>query len=172
MRNKSIFILLFVMMFCFSFAVADDFVLDGLSFDELVALKDRINLAIWNSQEWQEVVVPQGDWIVGEDIPVGKWTIKCADVNRTSWIMRECDVEWGYLREDGFIDHYSYVGGGDVDLFNKNSEHYDTGYLTEIVADLKEGMIVRVKDAYAPALFSPYSGKPSLGFTFSIDVGE
>ena len=46
-----------------------DFDLSGLSFEELVALKDQINLAIWNSEKWQEVEVPHGVWLVGEDIP-------------------------------------------------------------------------------------------------------
>ena len=32
--------------------------ISNLSYDELVILKDKINLAIWNSYEWQEVQVP------------------------------------------------------------------------------------------------------------------
>ena len=59
-----------------SSAIADGIDLSQLSIDELVALKDKINLAIWNSQEWQEVKVPQGVWKVGEDIPAGHWSIE------------------------------------------------------------------------------------------------
>ncbi len=53
-----------------------DIDLSGMTYDELVALKDQINLAIWNSEEWQEVEVPQGVWEVGADIPAGKWEIR------------------------------------------------------------------------------------------------
>lgn len=62
----------------FSAASADPVDLSGLSFDELVALRDQINLAIWNSQEWQEVTVPAGIWQVGKDIPAGHWSIRVA----------------------------------------------------------------------------------------------
>ncbi len=48
---------------------------DSLSYNELADLKDQINLAMWNSDEWQEVKVPQGIWEVGVDIPTGHWTI-------------------------------------------------------------------------------------------------
>ena len=50
--------------------------LSGLTYNELVELKDQINLAIWECDEWQEVEVPQGIWKVGEDIPAGHWTIR------------------------------------------------------------------------------------------------
>ena len=52
-----------------------DIDLSKLSYEELVELKDQINLAIWQSKEWEEVEVPQGIWEVGKDIPEGKWTI-------------------------------------------------------------------------------------------------
>ncbi len=52
--------------------------LSGMSYEELVVLKDRINLAMWECDEWQEVTVPEGVWTVGEDIPAGHWTIRAA----------------------------------------------------------------------------------------------
>ena len=58
-----------------AWSIADLPDISSLSYDELVELKDSINLAIWNSQEWQEVTVPMGVWTVGEDIPVGHWSI-------------------------------------------------------------------------------------------------
>ena len=73
-------------------ALADLPDLSGLSFNELVQLRDQLNLAIWNSQEWQ-VTVPIGVWKVGEDIPVGKWTIRAASENENvgTYIVY-CDV--------------------------------------------------------------------------------
>ena len=127
--------------------------ISGLSYDELVQLKDQINLAIWNSQEWQEVTVPQGEWIVGEDIPVGQWIVKCADINRSDFMMKQCTVKIYYN------DDFNYVP-----IYNPNNKHYNTGYITEKVLDLKKGMKVVIDDVYAPAVFSTYSGKPDLGF--------
>ena len=49
--------------------------ISNLTYDELVQLKDQINLAMWNCEEWQEVTVPAGVWVVGEDIPVAHWSI-------------------------------------------------------------------------------------------------
>ncbi len=51
------------------------FDLQGLSFNELLALREQINLAIWNSNEWQCVEVPAGNYTIGIDIPAGYWTI-------------------------------------------------------------------------------------------------
>lgn len=51
--------------------------LSGMSFDELVALRNQIDQAIWASDGWQEVEVPSGVYIIGEDIPEGRWSIKC-----------------------------------------------------------------------------------------------
>ena len=45
--------------------------LDLKTFTELVALRNKINMAIWNSQEWEEVTVPEGIWEIGADIPAG-----------------------------------------------------------------------------------------------------
>ena len=47
-----------VLVLLITSAAADPVDLSGMSFDELVALRDQLNLAIWNSQEWQEVTVP------------------------------------------------------------------------------------------------------------------
>ena len=75
---KRFFCLLFVLVFLPLVSLADLPDLSGLSFDELVLLRDQLNLAIWNSKEWQEVKVPIGVWKIGDDIPVGKWTISAA----------------------------------------------------------------------------------------------
>ena len=78
------------------------FDLSALTYNELVALKDQINLAMWNSQEWQEVEVPKGVYVIGEDIPVGKWTIKAADGISAF-------VCWGDVLDDAGTD-LSYDG--------------------------------------------------------------
>lgn len=54
-------------------SVAED--LSALSFDELVALSQKVTAEIMGRPEWKEVTVPGGKWIVGEDIPVGTYSI-------------------------------------------------------------------------------------------------
>ena len=82
------------------FALAEGIDLSGMSYDELVALKDRINLAMWQSDEWQEVTVPQGVWKVGEDIPAGHWTVKCITGNNC----RSTQISWGEALTEGGTD--------------------------------------------------------------------
>ena len=64
MKTKEKFITLIsvciLMMLSISTVVFADIDLSGMNYDELVALKDQINRAIWNSDDWQEVEVPQG----------------------------------------------------------------------------------------------------------------
>lgn len=75
MKKLLTVILILALLVPFS-AFADLPPLDGLTYDELVELKDQINLAIWNSDNWQEVTVPAGIWKIGEDIPEGHWSIR------------------------------------------------------------------------------------------------
>lgn len=138
--------------------------LSNMSFDELVALKDQINLAIWNSQEWQEVTVPHGVWKVGEDIPAGTWTVRCADTSQSQMMLAECKLEWGEgLKDNGKSVLFS--GRWDkVSIYNPNNKYYKEGQLTEYILTVQEGDYVIINDAYNVAVFTPYSGKPSLGF--------
>ena len=155
MKRLLAIILVLISLVSFASAEVD---LSGMTYDELVALKDQINLAIWNSQEWQEVTVPQGEWVVGQDIPVGKWTIECADVSRDSISLKSCSVKTEYTDNRGWKtgDYYS--------LYNPNNEYYEDGKATEAVLETIEGMIIEVDITYAPVVFTPYTGKPDLGF--------
>ena len=160
---RKLIVALLVVAMMVSTAMAEGIDLSGLSYDELVALKDRINLAIWESEEWQEVTVPQGRWIVGEDIPAGTWTIKCSTINPESISARLTQVEWGEkLDEDGDI---SFSGRhGYENIFSPESEYYEAGDITEITVELQDGDIVDIDTNYGPAVFMPFAGKPSLGF--------
>lgn len=134
-------------------SAAADVDLSGLSYDELVALRDQINLAIWNSQEWQEVTVPAGVWIVGEDIPAGHWTIR--PIPETYISLVYCDA---------------------LDKFGKDPApgwHGWGGTLTAktsgiTVNEPKEVDLVMVDGMYfinrGDVIFTPYAGKPDLGF--------
>jgi len=161
---KRILALVLVLISMVGIVSAETIDLSSMSFDDLVALKDQINIAIWNSQEWQEVTVPQGVWKVGEDIPAGTWTVKCADIGRNSYMMKECDFSWGeYLSEGG--QNIRWGGRYDsVIIYNPHHEDYKEGQLTEYTFTVEDGDYIVIDAAYNKAVFTPYNGKPSLGF--------
>ena len=150
--------ILTIVVFCFFlFRVAGAEVdISSMSYEELVELKDQINLAIWNSAEWQEVEVPQGVWVVGEDIPAGKWTIKVPNGLKAY-------IYWGDTLDESGVE-ISYKGKVYVyeGIYAKDHRSYEEGYTTEVTWELKEGQYIIVEDGIA--LFTPYSGKPGLGF--------
>lgn len=57
-------------------ATADSIDLSGMSFDELISLRNQLNEEIIGRPEWKEVTVPAGDWVVGQDIPAGVYGIR------------------------------------------------------------------------------------------------
>ena len=158
-RIRCILSLLFVLALTVTpFAHAETINLSGLSYDELVALKDRINLAIWNSQEWQEVTVPQGVWVVGEDIPAGHWTVRCAN----GWT--RTNVEWGeFLSESNesirWFGRHSVVNY----VYNPHHSKFDPyKNETEYSFEVRNGEYIVITEG--SCVFTPYNGKPDLGF--------
>lgn len=129
--------------------------LESLSFEELVALKDKINLLIFSSKEWQEVIVPQGVWKVGEDIPAGTWTVKCHPNDYCT------SVDWGdTLGANGqSIDYWLSKRSDYKGIYNSSS---NPGELHEYTFTVKEGDYIIID--IGRAIFMPYHGKPSLGF--------
>lgn len=126
----------------FSTVAVAEIDLSGMTFDELVELQKAVNLAIAESDGWQEVSVPLGVWAVGDDIPAGRWVMGT-------------DVEWSFVEVyggrngDGTFDGQDYVTGAVV---NKGET---------LVQDLYEGQYVQI--SVNPIKFSPYTGS-SLGF--------
>lgn len=106
----------------------------------------------------KEVTVPMGVWVVGEDIPVGHWTIKVAPGQ---------EMEWGTV-----------AYGVQLDELGKDIEYvYDKPYyremiklegsdalpnLTEVDLDVQEGAYIVIDEC--DMIFTPYQGKPKLGF--------
>ena len=156
MKKTVCIILSMLILLLFSVPACAEVDLSGMTYDELVELKDKINLALWNSEEWQEVEVPQGVWKVGEDIPVGHWTIKASKETGSTTVY----VAWG-IKEDGkevtiaedhdnlfyWIKIYGEKGNGDL---------HEWDY------DFQEGMYIQIENSNA--IFTPYTGKPSLNF--------
>lgn len=127
--------------------------LSGMSFDELVALREQLNLAIWNSQEWQEVEIPAGVWTIGKDIPAGHWKVSVPEKEYTQvYYCKKLD-ETG-MRESLDESHYTVI------LFGKKSAFADHG--PECMDfPMAEGWYFINNDA---VIFTPYTGKPDLGF--------
>lgn len=154
MKKVIAILITLALMLSLSAIASADFDLSGLSYDELVALKDQINLAIWNSEEWQEVEVPYGIWIVGEDIPAGKWTVTAGDgCSQRFDIGKTLDPTGTDL---GSIDTFWR-------LRSKNYSYYDAAKdVDQITVELSAGMIIHIDEGYVT--FTPYAGKQSLGF--------
>ena len=128
--------------------------LSGMSYDELVALKDQINLAIWNSDEWQEVEVPQGVWEVGADIPAGKWTVIAGNgCNQRFDIGSTLDSTGTKLAK---TDYWWRLKSKDYSRFDAASD------VDSVTVDLSDGMYITIDEG--SVTFTPYAGKPSLGF--------
>lgn len=151
---KKLFVLILALVLCCSSAFAGSIDLSGMTFDELVALREQLNLAIWNSQEWQEVTVPEGTYQIGVDIPAGHWSIK--EVNDLYLHVFYFDILNEDTRSLGRGSQYydTYLQRSGVDAF---------GYpvLSETDIDMKDGWYF---ECSGPVVFTPYTGKPDLGF--------
>lgn len=158
MRKLISIILALCLLCCGSFVAAEASVdLSKLSYDELVSLKDQINLAIWNSAEWEEVEVPQGVYRVGVDIPAGHWVIKCAN----EW--RNTGIVWGEYLEDSGKD-IRFEGRNSYEwVYNPNHKNYKKGDgVTEYDFEVRNGDYIVIQSG--SAIFMPYYGKPNLTF--------
>ena len=153
MKRTLCIILAFVLLIPLAPAAFADWDLSGLSFDDLVALRDQALRAMWDSADWQEVTVPQGLYKGGSDIPAGKWTIKAPAGGYT------------VVKIGSQVDE----NGTDVDFHGDSKaicgENY-TGYAPSSACgfwsvDLREDQYVSVKNG--DAVFTPYTGN-ELGF--------
>ncbi len=137
-----------------------DIDLSGMSYDELLALKEQINLAMWKCEEWQEVTVPQGVYLIGKDIPSGEWTIlpptgaycfiTIGDKLNNSGTAIDLSLDGGEIRETVSVYSETY---GDF----KSGEN-----MTSVNMTLPEGLYIQIR--YNSCIFTPYQGQPSLGF--------
>ncbi|MCE5342080.1 MAG: hypothetical protein LLF96_00630 [Eubacteriales bacterium] len=135
--------------------------LSGMTFDELVTLKEAVNTALWNADEWQEVTVPEGIYEVGVDIPACHWTVKAAEGQMIFF-------EWGSKLKDYGSRIYKTLSSEDAlyvanGIYSKSHSGYKQGDLLQMDYDLQEGQYVGI--TYGEAIFSPYTGKPDLGFS-------
>ena len=153
---KRFFCILFVLVLLPVVSLADLPDLSGLSYDELVQLRDQINLAIWNSREWREVTVPPGVYEIGKDIPAGHWSVRPASGCGPDYIIyasasadqgHDVDILAGFYIMECICD--------------PSAIYYSGEYKTSTDIIMESGFFVRLD---CTMIFSPYSGKPDLGF--------
>lgn len=128
--------------------------LESMSFEALLQLQTRVNAQLAEKATWKDVEVPQGVWVVGEDIPAGKWTVTCADPK--SYTV----VSWGDVLE-GNGEEINYW---DANLYSVNNR-VGTGSMAEMETysfEVREGDYIVIE--HKPAIFNQYAGKPKLGF--------
>ena len=61
-------------------AVAEDVDLSAMTLDELIALKTAIAGELMNRDEIKEAAIPSGVYVVGQDIPVGSYSITTSSI--------------------------------------------------------------------------------------------
>lgn len=156
--KKLITIIMILAMLLPAAGLADLPDISGLSFDELVQLREQLNLAIWNSAEWQEVRVPAGVYEIGVDIPEGYWTLT-PNAGDSVWFV--------YFDQ---LDETKTTFSSDCDLWETymvnsarslNKEWKDKSALHELSIEMKAGRFITIP---CETVFTPFTGKPDLGF--------
>ena len=150
---KKLFLFLLVLVLVPVFSVADGVDLSAMSLEELYALRSSVSAEILSRSQWESVTVPEGFYVVGEDIPAGHWTIR--------YVPGEASVIEYFLNTDATgkqpadILHDYYSDG----VSDPESPLSVTIPQTQIDLDLKPGYHVVI--SFGPAIFEPYTGRPS-----------
>ena len=130
--------------------------LSDLSYEELIDLKNRINLALWESDEWEEITVPQGLWEVGKDIPAGTWDIACATNEYADVYYGDEIAEDGVsLRETERYCHREVVSPGYTDY-----EEGKSLYRLTVTVENGDYIVIGQSDV----IFTPTEGNPDFEF--------
>lgn len=108
------------------------------SYEELLELQAALNKALWASDGWQNVSVPAGVYVVGEDIPAGHWTIS--------------------EKNDAYFRVYGEMNNGEL-----SNLLYDTDLNEPVNLKLYDGNYIEIR--YFSVNFAPYVS--GLGFTFN-----
>lgn len=74
MKKALSLVLITLLLFSTPFTLAETD-LSEMSFEELVALRQEIDLLLFASDEYKQVTVPQGKYTVGVDIPAGTYSL-------------------------------------------------------------------------------------------------
>ena len=159
---KKLLVILIVLLLACGSALASDIDWESMTDEEITAAIAEAQAVLdsrtGDAGQVKEVIVPIGVWKVGEDIPVGHWSITVAPGG---------EMVWGII---------SY--GTQLDELGKNIENvYGEPYywemikiegsdalpnLTTVDLDMKDGAYVVIEEC--DMIFTPYQGKPKLDF--------
>lgn len=129
--------------------------LAAMSLEDLQALQLRVLTAMWETDAWQSVEVPEGAYEIGVEIPAGKWTISAReDEYVTIHVVSRLNAT--RTREANNAQTYAYQV-----IASTTSHMHDDYPSTSFTLTLEAGMFIIIEDA--PAVFTPPTG-PS--FTF------
>lgn len=131
--------------------------LSKMSFDDLIDLRGQIELELMNRKNWQEVLVQEGIYEVGVDIPAGHYTILAADGTMTH-------VKYGNKRKEDESDiHIRSTNYRDEYLYSPHMSSYNL-YRDKIQTDIKmeKGSYFAVRGS--ACVLIPYTGKPYFEF--------
>ena len=119
----------------------------GLTLAQLVEVQQQLNLAMWATEEWQEVEVPAGVYEIGKDIPAGYWTIS---PEPREYVI----VRWGTALDSSKTDldgYGSYLA----------QEGLDGDEVANVSWELTDGTYLIVESG--SVIFTPFAGH-KLGF--------
>ena len=126
---------------------------------ELIELRSQIQLAMWKSEEWQEVEVPQGVYRIGVDIPAGKWTITAA-------CEQDPNVYYGDVLDGaGMKVVWSpniYYGELLAGASGWREQNMPGMYRNSVTIELKNDTYLVIESGCV--VFTPFIGVPALGF--------
>ena len=138
---------------------AESIDLSGLSLTELIDLRTQVQLAMWETEDWQEVEVPQGLYQIGVDIPAKHWNIKAADgldpAISYGDTLSPSGMDIEYSRGIWYMEILSGQGGW-------RESSFPNQYPNSVNIQLQEGTYFLVENG--SVIFTPYSGAHDLGF--------
>jgi|GEM_PF-1913208 len=137
---KKIITFILALIVCATSAVAE-FDLTGMTLEELIQLQQQVQLAMWVTDDWQEVEVPVGIYEIGVDIPAGKWTMTSTDISSLTYGKRTNEF---FTDVDDLIEYESFYSSDESITWN-----------------LVEGTFLQISSN--PFVFTPYTA-PKLGF--------
>lgn len=139
----------------FGSAALADVDLSGMSYEELLDLQARVTAALWASDAWQEVQVPAGIYLIGRDIPAGKWTISYQGNGYGA-------IKWGdTLNDSGTEVEYSSGIYAYAYLKSPDRKSFDESDTASVTWDLVDGTYLFIDQG--TVTFTPPAG---LGFKF------
>ena len=149
MKNFVGLVLALILICSFAVAEVD---LTGMTFDELVELRQKVDAAIFASDGWQEVSVPAGIYKIGEDIPAGKWVVTPAKGSTAFIDLGKSIDDNGMEIADGFYN----------ETITSESDSYAAyNNVREVTLDLQDGTYIEIDNSNV--IFTPFKGH-NLGF--------